>query len=76
MVLSKFQPFDHPLADVLDQKVLRMLGYVIAINIKKQEERSCSKPERYPKPVSQVTAPNFVHHRSGFHMFEQMLLPP
>ena len=34
MVLSKFQPFDHPLADVLDQKVLRMLGYVIARNIK------------------------------------------
>ena len=34
MLLSKFQPFDHPLADVLDQKVLRMLGYVIARNIK------------------------------------------
>ena len=34
MVLSKFQPFDHPLADVLDQKVLRMLGYVIARNTK------------------------------------------
>jgi len=34
MVLSKFQPFDHPLADVLDQKVLRMLGYVIARKIK------------------------------------------
>jgi hypothetical protein len=34
MVLLKFQPFDHPLADVLDQKVLRMLGYVIARNIK------------------------------------------
>ena len=34
MVLSKFQPFDHPLAEVLDQKVLRMLGYVNARNIK------------------------------------------
>ena len=34
MVLSQFQPFGHPWADVPDWKILRMLGYIIARNIK------------------------------------------
>jgi hypothetical protein len=35
MVLSKFQPFDHPLADVLDENIfLRKLGDVIVRKLK------------------------------------------